>query len=89
MYIKNYFYNQEDLVLGFNKGSEGGKQVTMEAQGGGSSTPSYSNVVLNKGRAGKKNKPPHSSEDTTKKTETRKAEGSNTHAEQGTHKEDR
>jgi len=76
---------EEDLVLGFSKGSDKGKQVTMEAQGGGSSTPSYSNAVSNRGRAGKKNKPPHSSEDTTKNTETQKVEGSNMHAEQWTH----
>jgi len=61
----------------------------MEVQGGGSSTPSYINVVSNKGRAGKKNNPLHSSEDTTKNTETQKVEGSNTHAEKGTHKEDK
>lgn len=49
----------------------------------------YNNVVSNRGRAGKKNKPLHSLEDTTKNIETQKAEGNNTHAEQGTHEEDR
>ena len=60
----------------------------MEAQGEGSSTPSYSNVVSNRGRAGNKIKPPQSLEVKTKNTETQKAEGSKTHAEQGTHEED-
>lgn len=60
----------------------------MEAQGGGSSTPSYSNVVSNRGRGGYKNKPPQPFEFKTKKTEIQKAEGNKTHANQGAHEED-
>jgi len=61
----------------------------MEAQGGGSSTPSYSNVFSNRGRARNKNQTPQPLEVKTKNTETHKAEGNKTHAEQGTHEEDR
>ena len=60
----------------------------MEAQGGGSSTPSYSNVVANRGRGGNNNKPPQPLEVKTKNTETQKVEGSETHADQGAHEED-
>ena len=60
----------------------------METQGGGSSTPSYSKMVANRGRTGKKNKPPQPLEVKAKNTETQKAEGSKTHADQGAHKED-
>lgn len=60
----------------------------MEAQGGGSSTPSYNKVVSSRGRVGNKSKPPHSLEDKTKIRETQKEEGYKIHVDDGTHEED-
>lgn len=60
----------------------------METQGGGSSAPSYINMVANRGRGGKKNKPTQPLEIKTKNTKTQKAEGIKTHADQGAHEEE-
>jgi len=38
------------LVLGFSESLDSGYQASMETQGGGSSTTSYSYMVANKGR---------------------------------------
>ena len=45
-------------------------------------------MVASRGRAGNKNKPPQPLEVKTKNTETQKAKGRKTHADQGTHEED-
>jgi len=77
-----------DLVLGFNERSGREYQAFMESQGGGSSNPSYSFKVANRGKGGKKNKPRQPLEDTTKDIETQKVEDNKTNADQGAHAED-
>ena len=78
----------EALVLGLNETTGREYQASMETRGGGSYTPSYSYMVENRGRGGKKNKPPQPLEVKTQDTETQKAEGSKTNVDQGAHEED-
>lgn len=80
--------NEIALVLGFNKTRGRECQASMDTEGGGSSTPSYSYMVANKGRGGKRNKPPQPLDVKTKYIETQKAKASKTNADQGGHKED-
>ena len=59
----------------------------MEGHGGGSSTPSYSNIVSNRGREKSLNNLWNSTEDETKTTGTHKPKSSKSHEKEGTHKE--
>ena len=73
--------------LGFGTGGDRSELVTIEGQGGGRSTPSYSNVVSNRGKEPSWNKLQNSMENETKTTSTQKLEGSKPHEKEGTHKE--
>lgn len=74
--------------IGFIETSDREYQASMETQGRGSSTPFYSYMVADRGRGGKKNKPPRPWEVKTKDIETQKVEGSKINANHGTHEED-
>ena len=75
------------MKLGFRTESKRSELVTMEGQGGGSSTPSYSNMVSNRSKEASLKIFQKPMEAKTKTNGTQKPESSKSLEKEGIHKE--